>query len=269
MSRRNAPSAESHVAVGDATRELALPFGKARLAVADPPYNNGSAYDAAIDDNKSYDAYMEWTRSWLTQVMAATTDDASVWVFIPDEWVSELDMMMRKDFRLHKRRHVVWTFTFGVACAKNFARSHCHILYMTKKKTRFVFNADAIRVPSARQLRYADKRANPAGKLPDATWMLLQEQLAPCLGGDGDTWLESRVCGTFKQRVSVSPNQIPVPLLQRIVRACSDPGDVVMDPFLGTGSTGVAAAIEKRKFCGYDLSQACVDVARQRILKEV
>lgn len=234
------------------------------LMIADPPYNFGQPYDA-YDDNKSYDEYMAWTKKWLTAGVDLLHKHGSLWVFVPDEWVSEIDLLCRKDLKMYKRRHVVWAFTFGQRAIGNFTRSHCHLLYMTKTKTKYTFNEEAIRVPSARQLVYKDSRAMKGGKPPDATWMLLREQLEPCMTPDRDSWLVSRVCGTFKERKKHSPNQIPVPLMERIVLSTSNPGDWVMDPFCGTGSSGVACAMHNRNWEGYDLSATCVKETNQRL----
>ncbi len=234
------------------------------LIIADPPYNFGQPYDA-YKDSKSHKEYVEWTRLWLGTAASRLHARGSVWVFVPDEWVSEIDVMAKREFKLYKRQHVVWAFTFGQKCTKKFTRSHCHLLYFTKTKTQFTFNANSLLVPSARQLRYNDKRAVKDGKLPDDTWMLLKEQLEPHMGKDKDTWLESRICGTFKEREKHSPNQIPVPVMERIVLACSNKGDRVVDPFAGTAASGVACALHGRNWEGFDVSPRCVAEGNRRI----
>lgn len=234
------------------------------LIVADPPYNIGQPYEAYAD-NRTYDDYMAFMESWLTEAERTLADTGSMWVFCPDEYVSEVDLYCRKTLKMTKQRHVIWAFTFGQKATRNFTRSHCHLLWLTRHKTKYTFNAEAVAVPSARQLVYKDKRAAPGGKPPDATWMLLAHQLAPHMGADKDVWLQSRVCGTFKERRKHSPNQIPVPLMERIVAACSDPGDLVVDPFAGTGSSGVACKKLGRNWLGFDLSKVCVAESNRRI----
>lgn len=250
---------------GDCVEKMwLLAKGEAGLVVCDPPYNQGMLYDS-ITDNLEHNAYLAWTAEWLAAAVHALNRHGSLWIFVPDEWVSELDLMAKRKFGLHKRRQIVWSFTFGQASQKNFSKSHCHVLYYTKAKTKFTFNADAIRVPSARQLVYKDKRQNEAGKLPDATWMLLREQLEPFMTPDTDTWLESRICGTFKERKNHSPNQIPIPLYERIVLATSNRGDLVLDPFAGTGGCGVACLPHGRNYLAYDLSKECIRQIKSRL----
>lgn len=250
--------------LGDCVPKLQGLANQARLLVCDPPYNQKANYDA-YKDNLKYDEYLDWSRRWLRAARDALTPDGSMWIFCPDEWVSELDIVCRKELKLRKQRHVVWAFTFGQKATKNFTRSHCHLLWMTKRKDDYVFNFDAVKVPSARQVKYNDKRAVAGGKPPDATWMLLKEQLEPHMGPDKDVWLVSRVCGTFKERKKHSPNQLPLPLLERIVLTCSDPGDLVVDPFAGTGGTGVVCAKHKRNWRGFDLSEECVKQSNARV----
>ena len=235
----------------------------ANLVIADPPYNLGMDYDAH-DDNKPQDEYLAWTRKWLEVVHALSTSDASFWLFMSRQLVSEVDLLA-KDVGWRQRGHVIWYYTFGVNSPKNFTPSHTHLLYYTKQKTNFTFNADCLKVPSARQIKYNDKRAKAGGRLPDDTWILFPEQLSNGFNPAGDVWLQSRVCGTFKARQKVSPNQIPLPIMDRIVQACSNEGDLVLDPFCGTGTTALACLRWRRNCFTCDISKACVDAAKKRL----
>jgi site-specific DNA-methyltransferase (adenine-specific) len=237
---------------------------KPNLLICDPPYNYGQGYEYGTD-NLVFDEYREWTHSWLLAAKAALDKHGAMWVFIPDEWVSEIDLYCRKDLGMTRRSWVIWYYTFGVANQKNFSRSHTHLLYFTKAKTVFTFNDEGIRVASARQAVYNDKRQRTGGKLPDNTWVLLREQLQPLFEPNRDTWLESRICGTFKERKKHSPNQLPEPIVERIILSCSNPGDLVVDPFLGSGTTGAVAVRLGRDFAGCDLSKTCVMESIDRI----
>lgn len=234
------------------------------VQVSDPPYNYNVKYETG-SDNRSDQQYLQFTREWLTAARDNLKPTGTMWVFIPDEWVADLDVIARRELGLHRQAWVVWYFTFGVACANNFARSHTHILRYTKHKKNFTFHADKIRVPSARQAVYGDKRAVGKGKIPDNTWVLHKKELEPLFGGDKDTWLESRICGTFHERRKHSPNQLPLPILQRIVACSTNPGDRVLDPFVGSGGTGVAAVQAGCPFTGIELGQENCIAARSRI----
>ena len=154
------------------------------------------------------------------------------------------------------RSWVVWYYTFGVNCKYKFSRSHAHLFHFVKDPVKFTFNVDAIRVPSARELVYGDRRANAKGRLPDDTWILRPQDLPEGFEADDDTWYFPRVCGTFKERSGWHGCQMPEQLLGRIIRACSDPGDVVLDPFGGSGTTLAVAKKLGRSFLGLELSEA-------------
>jgi site-specific DNA-methyltransferase (adenine-specific) len=244
-----------------------------RLVFADPPFNMGVGYDKH-DDNQDVEEYHNWCAEWIAAAYDVLHRYGSFWIAINDENVSELDVMT-KGVGFHKRAHVTWYYTFGVSCTKNFARSHTHLLYYTKHRTKFTFNSDdsGLRVPSARQLVYNDKRANPKGKLPDNTWILSPFDLENAFIHSKrrkdkqwlDTWIASRVCGTFHEHVDGALNQMPQEVMKRIVRACSKPGDLVLDPFGGTFSTGEAAISLGRNFHGFDISADYCKRGRARL----
>jgi site-specific DNA-methyltransferase (adenine-specific) len=257
----------SELLAGDCVKGMDyLEPGSVDLIVADSPYNYGQAYDA-YDDNQPEEKFLGWVQTWIASATRVLNKHGSMWIFAPDEWVSEVDVYCRHRMHLYKRSHVVWFYTFGQSCAKNFARSHTHLLYYTKTKSKFTFNADdkQVRVPSARQLVYKDKRQNPKGKLPDNTWMLLKGEMDQVFQPDMDTWLVNRVCGTYLERAKHSPNQLPYSLIERIVLSTSSPGQLVVDPFLGSGVTGQVCKHHGRHFLGYDISKECVKQARRRI----
>ncbi len=231
-----------------------LPDGTVDLAFADPPFNIGYDYDV-YDDKQDANDYLDWSRKWIAEVARVLKPTGSFWLAIGDEYAAELKVMAHRELGLFPRSWVIWYYTFGVNCANKFSRSHAHLLYFTKDPKTFTFNVEEIRVPSARQLVYADKRANPKGRLPDDTWILRPQDL-PEDGFDptSDTWYVSRVCGTFKERKGWHGCQMPEQVLGRIIRACSAPGDLVLDPFAGSGTTLAVAKKLDRRFLGFELS---------------
>ena len=216
------------------------------LVFADPPFNIGYQYDT-YSDNVDSDEYVDWSRRWMSACISVLKDTGSFYIAIGDDYAADLRIIGR-ELGLTLRNWVVWHYTFGQQTRTKFARSHTHILYFVKDTKKFLFNDYAVRVPSDRQLVYSDKRANPRGKMPD------------------DTWNEySRVCGTFRERVGFHPCQMPEPLLARIIAASSNAGDVVMDPFAGSGTTIVTAMKMDRRYFGIELSKEYVRGMRQRI----
>jgi site-specific DNA-methyltransferase (adenine-specific) len=232
------------------------------LAFADPPFNIGYEYDL-YDDSRARADYLAWSRLWGEQVLRALKPDGTFWLAIGDEYAAELKVLFQ-ELGFHCRSWVIWYYTFGVNCAKNFSRSHTHLFYFVRDPVRFTFNDD-IRVPSARQLVYADRRADARGRLPDNTWILRPQDLPEAFSADEDTWYFPRVCGTFKERAGWHGCQMPEQLLGRIIRVSSNPGEVVLDPFAGSGSTLVTAKKLGRRWLGFDLSPAYVERIQERL----
>jgi site-specific DNA-methyltransferase (adenine-specific) len=246
------------------------PEGWVDLVFADPPFNIGYLYHG-YDDEKDVDEYLDFSRQWMKAVHRALKPTGSFYLAIGDEFAADLAVIARRELGFHMRNWIVWHYTFGQQTKKKFAKSHTHILYFSKSAPsagleNITFNADDVRVASARQTTYGDNRANPKGKLPDDVWYLRpQETPEPFFAGDGDTWNVSRVCGTFKEREGWHGCQMPIGVLNRIIRASSNPGDVVLDPFNGSGTTVVSAAMLGRKYVGIDQSADYVSYARKRL----
>jgi DNA modification methylase len=239
---------------------------KAELIILDPPYNYGQQYAGYDDTPLSEAAFEARLREWLSAAVYHCANNGSIWIFIPDEWVSFVDLYMRKSEFMTRRSWIIWHYTFGVNQPNNFTRSKTHILYFTKSPTNFIFNKEAIAVPSRRQLM-GDKRANNTGRNPDNTWILFQEQYPADGTQDLDYWLQSRICGTFSERQPHSPNQLPIAIADRIVRVASAKYSYVYDAFAGTGTFGEVCVLTKRNCISTDVSETCVRKSQERINK--
>jgi site-specific DNA-methyltransferase (adenine-specific) len=256
---------KNEVLTGDCLHHLErLPEGCVDLAFADPPFNIGYEYDVYSDRRKRSE-YLAWSERWLAAVRRVLRPNGSFYVAIGDEYAAELKVLL-DGLDLTLRNWIIWHYTFGVSCQKKFNRSHAHIFYYVGDPNRFTFNADAIRVPSARQTTYADRRANPKGKLPDDTWVLRPQEDERFFEPETDTWYLPRVCGTFKERTG-HPCQMPEAVLERIIRVSSNPGDLVLDPFAGSGTTLAAARKLGRRYLGIELSADYAERIRERLDK--
>lgn len=228
-----------------------LPDGCIDLAFADPPFNIGYKYDE-YDDRLDSEKYLDWTKQWIGQVYRVLKSTGTFWLAIGDEYAAELKIESQK-LGFHCRNWVVWYYTFGVHCKNKFTRSHAHLFYFVKDPLLFTFNFDDIAVPSARQLVYGDKRANPRGRTPDDTW-ILRPQDCDGFGSEEDTWYVPRVAGTFKERAGFHGCQMPEQLLGRIIRASSSPDEVVLDPFSGSSTTVAVAKKLGRRYLSFEMS---------------
>lgn len=235
------------IITGDCLKELdGIEATSARLIFVDCPYNIGIDYGDHHDDRMPDSEYADWCYEWLVRAWDVLSPDGSFWLLANHEWSPRLRIAMEQ-IGYHYRQTITWYETFGVACTGKFNRCSRPLLWMTKSKDRFVFNADAVRTPSARQLKYADKRANPKGKILD------------------DVWQISRVCGTFKERIKGFPTQLPIKLLRNVVGCASDPGDLVVDFFSGSATTGAACIELGRRYIGIEKGEQWAELSRKRL----
>jgi site-specific DNA-methyltransferase (adenine-specific) len=263
------PSADlNSILHGDCVERMgAMEESSVDLAFADPPFNIGYKYDV-YQDKKAVRDYLDWSRSWIAAVYRVLKTSGTFWLAIGDEYAAELKVASQ-EIGFFSRSWVIWYYTFGVNCKNKFSRSHAHLFYFVKDPDpkNFTFRADESenRIPSARQLVYADSRANPLGRLPDDTWVLRPQDLADCFTSSEDTWYFPRVAGTFKERAGFHGCQMPEQLLGRIIRFCSNPGDLVLDPFSGSATTLAVAKKLGRNYLGFDLSEEYVQRGRDRL----
>ena len=229
---------------GDCIKVMAgMPAASFDLVVADPPYNIGVDYGDGVKADRRLD-YPAWCRSWISQCWEVLKPTGSLWVVSGQEHGADIDLAIRgAGFTIRNR--ITWHETFGVYCHAKFGRTSRPLFYAVKGR-QFTFNADAVRVASARQVKYRDKRASPSGKIM------------------GDVWEIPRVCGTFKQRVKGVPTQLPETLVERIIRVSSNPGDIVLDPFVGSGTTVAVASRLARMATGIEKSGEYAAIAAFR-----
>lgn len=240
-----------------------VPDSAVDLVFADPPFNIGYKYDEYKDQLES-EHYLEWSSQWMSQVHRVLKDDGAFWLAIGDDYAAELKIEAKK-LGFHTRNWVVWYYTFGVHCKSKFTRSHTHLFYFVKNPKEFTFNFSGVAVPSARQLVYNDKRGNPSGRSPDDTWILRPQDCVDGFTTDEDTWYFPRVAGTFKERAGFHTCQMPEQLLGRIIRACSNEDELVIDPFSGSSTTLTVAKKLNRRYFGFELSKEYVKLGTERI----
>ena len=300
-----ATAPENTILLGDCIEAVnGLPEGSVDLVFADPPYNIGFGYDGHCQDDKTDEQYLGWTYAWIDACTRALAPSGSMYILIGDEYAAETRVHLKKlerEGKLLFRNWIVWHYSFGQRCKAKFNRSHAHLFYVVGSgalnprsgKPRadlvsnppFTFHYDQVAVPSARMTTYKDARTNPRGKLPDDTWVLkgsgvsfehaeawhVRPQPAQAEDGafaeDSDTWFQSRLCGSFKEREAWHPCQLPEALLERVISASSNRGDLVLDPFAGSGTTLAVASKLGRRWLGCELSPDYREKALERIAR--
>lgn len=250
LARRVINPSDCQFITGDAVAQMKrLPRRKFRFIFADPPYNLRFKYfDDPTGDNLSVRKYIEWMYAWIAEAAELLTGDGAICVMIPEEWVA-VAFMALADAGLKMRRLIGWHESFGQAGNKNFGRTLRYIWYFVKDRDNCVFDGGSILTDSKRSTIYADKRAMPGGKVPDALWDF------------------SRVAGTFSERIPDQgiPTQLPVTLVERCIKCFTEVGDEVLDPFGGTGTTARAAVKHMRKATLIERSPRYIKIAQREL----
>lgn len=227
--------------------------GKVDLVFADPPFNWDVPYDG-WKDGMSRDEYERFTFDWLDGCIELLSESGALWVNIADDTAAEVVMHLKRR-GMTMINWCVWHFRFGQHRNGSFIMSKVHALYFVKDPKNRTWNADAILEQSDRASIYNDSRTqnkptNKGMRVPMDVWY-------------GKYW--GRVQGNNKERRSGHHNQIPEVYLERIILACTNKGDLVLDPFLGSGTTSTVARAHGRRSIGIEHSQTNAQSAWQRI----
>lgn len=232
-----------------------LPKESMHLIVTSPPYNIGKVYEKRT----SRDVYIEEQAATIAEAVRLLNPRGSIcWQVgnhVDDGEVFPLDIILYDLFKNHGlklRNRIIWTFGHGLHCQKRFSGRHEAILWFTKSDD-YTFNLDPVRVPS----KYPNKKhfkgpnrgkvsSNPLGKNPS------------------DLWEIPNVKANHVEK-TIHPCQFPVALVERLVLALTNPGDSVLDPYLGVGSSAIAALRHGRHAYGCDVTQEYVDTALDRV----
>lgn len=225
------------------------------LIVTSPPYNLGKTYEF----KRSQDVYLEEQSAAIAEAVRLLNPKGSLcWQVgnhVDNGEIFPLDILLYPLFRNHGlmlRNRIVWTFGHGLHCQNRFSGRHETILWFTKSDD-YTFNLDPVRVPS----KYPDKKyfkgpkrgqlsGNPLGKNPS------------------DVWEIPNVKNNHVEKTD-HPCQFPVGLVERLILALTNKGDNVLDPYLGVGSSAVAALKNGRNAFGCDTVAEYVAIARKRI----
>lgn len=238
------------IKIADVNDGLSAMKEKADLMFADPPYNIGIKYGDAprCEDKVAPRVFARRLQSWIESMFQSTRDGGVVALLISEEWANIAGSHM--DRLGAKLNRVIWWETFAnYRTAENgLTNEHRHLFIYRKWGAESTFNNDrSVRVMSARLAKYKDDRANPDGKVP------------------GDVWIAPRLTGNHLWRVDWHKAQLHPAPLTRIVRLYTNPGDLVVDAFAGSGSLGVVCAVEGRRFEGVEKDRGTAERCRTRI----
>lgn len=248
------------VHAGDCRELLSMiPDGTIQLVVTSPPYNLGKEYEKRLHLKE----YVRQQQEIIAECVRVLSPSGSIcWQvgnYVDDGAIIPLDTMLYPIFDvlgLRLRNRIVWHFEHGLHCARRLSGRYETIMWFTKTDA-YVFNIDPIRIPQ----KYPGKKyfkgpkagqysCNPLGKNP------------------GDVWVIPNVKSNHVEKTD-HPCQFPVELIERLVLSLTNKDDAVLDPFLGVGTSIVAAIRHGRRGLGAEVVSSYVEIAKKRILDAI
>jgi DNA modification methylase len=244
---------------------------KYSLIISSPPYNIGKGYER--EANLSFDEYLKWLDDVIDELVKHLTEAGSVcWQvgsFVKEGELFPLDVHFYQSFKkrgLRLRNRIVWRFNFGLHSTKRFSGRYETLLWFTKSDS-YTFNLDPVRVPQLypgkrhpkRRSKGGQPSGNPLGKNPSDYW----EFSAVEYFKDNPVWEIPNVKANHPEK-TIHPCQFPSELVERCVLALTKPGDSILDPFVGTGTSVIAALKHGRNGVGIDKESAFIKLANKR-----
>ena len=242
---------------------MEIPDKSVSLMVTSPPYNINIQYGQKWEggrqvqskgvknaDNLEESAYRAMLANVIEETKRVLKDDGQIWfniknrydkgVITPPFWVLDYFSDM------YLKNIIIWNFDWGGSTSKRFCSRYEYVFFFTKQKDNYTFNLDDVKIPALnyRPDRYKSQLKNPT-----------------------DVWRISMVSGNSPERTE-HPAQYPEELIERIIKVGSNPGDVILDPFMGSGTTAVVAKRLGREYVGYELEQEYIKIAEERLRNE-
>ncbi len=234
---------------------LKMPSECINLTVTSPPYNIGKEYENILPLSD----YLKWCEKWIQQIYKLTVNDGSFWLnlgylSIPNSAKAiPISYLLWDKIPFYLIQEIVWNYGAGVAAKNFFSPRNEKFLWYVKNQENYTFNLDEIRdknVKYPNQKKNGKIKVNPLGKNPTDVWQI------PKVTSGKDR--------SSQERTS-HPAQFPLTVIDRIIKASSHPNDLILDPFLGSGTTAIAALNLNRKFIGFEIRQDYCDLAVNRI----
>lgn len=227
---------------GDAIEEMTkLPDKSVHLIVTDPPYNLNKNY-GNNQDNLEFTEYLEFSRKWLKEAHRILKDDGTIYVFMGMRYISYLYSILEQELGMTFNSWITWFYTQGIGKTKGFSPRHDDILMFTKHPKKFVFNLDDVRVPQ----KFYRSVNNMRGANP------------------GNVWEFSHMHYCNKNRQN-HPTQKPEGLYERMILSSSNVGDVILDPFCGSGTLLRVCQQTDRYGIGIEINPKYIEMTKERL----
>jgi adenine-specific DNA-methyltransferase len=225
------------------------------LTITSPPYNIGKEYETKLELTE----YLRWVGEWSAEISRVTSDRGQFWLNLGYVEVPGLGRAVPLPYMLwdkipfYLRQEVIWAYGAGTTTSTAFAPRNEKFLWYMKNPKDYTFNLDAVRDPDVKypnQKKNGKIKVNPLGKNP------------------GDVWYLPKVTSgsqrSSKERMP-HPAQFPEAVIERIMLASSNAGELVLDPFMGSGTTAAVAARLGRQCVGFELRTDYIKTAAARI----
>lgn len=227
---------------GDVIEELRkLENDSVDLIVTDPPYNLNKDYGTS-QDKLEFEEYLEFSRIWLKEAKRVLKPDGTIYVFMGMKYISYIYTILEQELGMTFNSWITWFYTQGIGKTKGFSPRHDDILMFTKNPKKFLFNLDSIRVPQ----KYYRSVNNMRGANP------------------GNVWEFSHMHYCNKNRKK-HPTQKPEGLYERMILASSKEGDLVVDPFVGSGTCLRVCQQLNRRSIGIDINPEYIQMTKERL----
>ncbi|MCC3408312.1 MAG: site-specific DNA-methyltransferase [Microcoleus sp. PH2017_10_PVI_O_A] len=232
-----------------------LPDECVNLTVTSPPYNIGKEYEKTLP----LDKYLNWCESWISENYRLILPNGAFWLnlgylSIPNQAKAiPIPYLLWDKIPFYLIQEVIWHYGAGVAGSKFFSPRNEKFLWYVKNHKDYTFNLDDVRDPNVKypnQKKNGKIKVNPQGKNPTDVWEFPK--------------VTSGKNRASKERTS-HPAQFPSAVIQRIIKASSNPNEIILDPFLGSGTTAVVALDLQRTIIGFEICQEYCDLAANRI----
>lgn len=223
--------------------------------ITSPPYNIGKVYETI----KPVDEYVDWLVSVCSEVYRLTKDNGNFVLNVGYLSVEgkgravPIPYLLWDKVGFYLNQEIVWNYGAGVAAKRYLSPRNEKVLWYVKDPNQFTFNLDAIRDPDVKypnQKKNGKLRCNTLGKNPSDVW-----QIAKATSGTNRSAAE---------RTS-HPAQFPEDLIKRIILGFTNENDLILDPFFGSGTTGVVAIEYNRRFLGFEINEEYCEIAKERL----
>lgn len=232
-----------------------LPEKLVALTVTSPPYNIGKEYEKLL----LLDEYLNWCEQWIGEVYRVTVDRGAFWLNLGYLSMRDRAKAIPISYLLWDKvpfyliQEVVWNYGAGVAGSKFFSPRNEKFLWYVKNQDKYTFNLDEVRDPNVKypnQKKNGKIKVNLKGKNPTDVW-----QFPKVTSGKNRA---------SKERTA-HPAQFPVAVVDRIIKSASNFNDIVLDPFMGSGTTAIVALGLQRQVIGFEIRTDYCDIVANRV----